>query len=483
MSGQKVLLISPNRMKPGVTPVAIDYLAESLGNQRIDVDFLDLSFSEDVKADIARAFSGPSFVAVGVTIRNLDDSYFASQDFCLKKSKDIIDLIKLHANAPLVLGGIGFSIAPIPALQYCDVDFGIWGEGEQAFPLLVKAFAEGKGYEKIPGLLWKDRQGYRKNPASYLNLQKVTLSRRGMVDNLRYFHEGGMVGFESKRGCDQACHYCADPIAKGRRVRVRSPEDVARELEGLAARGISCFHTCDSEFNVPQDHALEVCKEMVRKKLGDKITWYAYASPFGFSKELAHWMRKAGCVGIDFGVDSGNELMLKNLGRNHTTEDIRVVAKICHNYNFAFMFDLLVGGPGETRETVQATIDLMKGVNPSRVGISLGIRIYAGTYFGKTLEKTIPVSGSGFFGNMSEGMLRPLFYLSPALGESVPEFVRGLVAGDDRFLFGGTENIDENYNYNDNTKLIQAIKKGYRGAFWDILRRVEEKKPGELNPF
>jgi radical SAM superfamily enzyme YgiQ (UPF0313 family) len=295
MSVQKVLLINPNRMKPVVTPVAVDYLAESLENQRLDVDFLDLSFSENVEGDIERAFSSGPFIAVGVTIRNLDDSYFASQDFCLKKSKEIIDLIKRHSNASLVLGGVGFSIAPIPALDYCGVNFGIWGEGEHAFPLLVKAFADGKDYEKIPGLVWKDKQEYRKNPAFFLNLRKATLSRRSAVNNLRYFREGGMVGFETKRGCNRACHYCADPLAKGTIVRVRSPKDVALELEGLVKKGISCFHTCDSEFNVPPDHALQVCKEIVRKKLGDKVSWYAYASPFGFSTELARWMKKAGC--------------------------------------------------------------------------------------------------------------------------------------------------------------------------------------------
>jgi radical SAM superfamily enzyme YgiQ (UPF0313 family) len=142
------------------------------------------------------------------------------------------------------------------------------------------------------------------------------------------------------------------------------------------------------------------------------------------------------------------------------------------------MFDLLLGAPGETRDTAQETINLMKDVNPSRVGISLGMRIYPGTYFGKTLKKTTRVTGGGFFGIMSDGMLRPLFYLSPELGEGVQEFIRGLVAGDIRFFFGGTEQIDENYNYNDNTKLIQAISNGHRGAFWDILRRVEEDEQG-----
>jgi hypothetical protein len=69
-------------------------------------------------------------------------------------------------------------------------------------------------------------------------------------------------------------------------------------------------------------------------------------------------------------------------------------------------------------------------------------------------------------------MLRPLFYLSPKLGEDVQEFIRGLVSGDVRFLFGGTEQIDKNYNFNYNSKLIQVITKDFRGAFWDILRRV-----------
>ena len=454
--------------------MAIDYLATSLKNHGIEVDFLDLAFSENVEEDIERALQKESPLAVGVTIRNIDDSFFASQDFCLEKTKAFIDLIKRHTNTPLVLGGVGFSIAPIPALQYCGVDFGIWGEGEKIFPLFVKALADGSDYGKIPGLLWKDNTGYCINAASYFNLQKLDLSGRDTVDNLRYYQEGGMVGFETKRGCNQTCHYCADPLGKGTKIRLRHPEDVASELKGLAEKGIFSFHTCDSEFNIPTDHALEVCKQFVRKKLGDKINWYAYASPFGFSRELALWMRKAGCRGINFGVDSGNSQMLKNLGRNHTPDDIREVARICHNHGFAFMLDLLLGGPGENRKTVRETIELMKAVNPSRAGISLGVRIYAGTYFGKTLGKIAPVSGGGFFGNMSDGILRPFFYLSPGLGEGVQEFIRGLIAGDVRFFFGGAENIDENYNYNDNTKLIQTIKKGYRGAFWDILRRVEE---------
>lgn len=476
MPSQKVLLINPNPMKPVVTPIAIDYLAGSLESRGIEVEFLDLSFSEDFEADIKRTLSGSPFSVIGITIRNIDDSYFASQDFCLEKIKEIIRLVKIHTDSPIVLGGVGFSIVPIPALEYCGVGFGIWGEGELAFPLLVKALAEGCHYDTIPGLLWRAKNGYRMNPPAYLDLEKTSLSSRNTVDNARYYQEGGMVGFETKRGCNQTCHYCADPVAKGKKVRVRPPEDVVSEIECLVKKGIDAFHTCDSEFNVPEDHALEVCKELVRNKLGDKISWYAYASPSGFSAELASRMRKAGCVGINFGVDNGNEGMLRNLGRSHTPEDIREVAKVCRKHGFAFMFDLLLGGPGENRETVRETIGLMKELNPSRVGISLGIRIYPGTYFGKVLGEKTGSPEDGFFGTTSDEMLKPLYYLSPELGDGIQDFVRALVAGDSRFFFGGTEDIAENYNYNDNTKLVQAIKQGYKGAFWDILRRIDKNE-------
>jgi len=470
----EVLLVNPNTMKPPVAPIALDYLSGSLERQGIDVSVLDLSFSEDVERDIESSLSGKRYDVIGITIRNIDDSYFASRDFCLEKVKRIIDLVRLSTDSPIVLGGVGFSIAPIPALKYCGVEFGIRGEGELSLPLLVKAIAEGGNCSRIPGLVHRGGDGYRVNPPSYLDLRKANLSRRDAVDNLRYYREGGMVGFETKRGCDQPCRYCADPVAKGRRVRARSPEDVASELEGLLGKGICHFHTCDSEFNVPGDHALEICGGIVRRGLGDRISWYAYASPLGFSEELALWMRRAGCVGIDFGVDSGSELMLRNLGRRHTPEDIRRVARLCHKYGFAFMFDLLLGGPGETKETIRETIELMKETNPSRVGISLGVRIYPGTYFGEVLGGKMRVSAEGFFGDLHGDMLKPLYYLSPDLGDDIDGFIRELIAGDSRFFFGGSDDVGENYNYNDNSKLVQAIKQGYRGAFWDILRRVEE---------
>jgi hypothetical protein len=143
------------------------------------------------------------------------------------------------------------------------------------------------------------------------------------------------------------------------------------------------------------------------------------------------------------------------------------------------MFDLLLGGPGETRETVQDTIALMRETAPSRVGISLGVRVYPGTVLGDDVQAMGIQSGApGLHGTLvhNDDLLKPVYYLSPSLGEDAAVFVRDLIQGDQRFFFGGAEDLEEDYNYNDNSRLVSAIRdKGYRGAFWDILRRLDEE--------
>lgn len=478
MHQARVLLINPNRMKPVVAPLALDYLASALTQQGIAVRLLDLSFASEVEEKIKRALMQEPADVVGITVRNIDDSYFASRDFCLEKTKDVVDLVKKHAPCPVVLGGVGFSISPAAALKYCEVDMGIWGEGELAFPLLVKALKTSSPLNDVPGLVYLHEGKCRMNSPRCVDLAAVDLSSRSLVDNVRYFHEGGMVGFETKRGCDQTCGFCADPIAKGTTIRMRPPREVASELVGLLKRGITHFHTCDSEFNLPCGHAEEVCRELIRKKLGNKLQWYAYAAPPDFPEELARLMRKAGCVGINFGVDSGNNRMLKALGRRHTAADLRAIAHRCRSHGFSFMFDLLLGGPGETRASIRQTLNLMKEINPSRIGISLGLRVYPGTRLGRILAKKIAAAPEGFFGALDGEMLRPLYFLSPALGKDIVSYVKKLIHQDPRFFFGSAEEIEENYNYNDNSHLVQALKQGYKGAFWDILRRVEEEGKG-----
>jgi len=479
---EKVVLVNPSQMKPAVAPIALDYLAHALIEHHFQVDVLDLCFSLDWTQDIDRYFASNSVIAIGVTLRNTDDTSFANQEFFIPKFKEIIDYIRRQTSAPVILGGSGFSVMPEAILDYCGLDLGISGDGERSLPLLVSKLVSNQDYRFTPGLVYRSREGFRCNPPAYIDLDKMPSPRRTAVDNRRYFVEGGMGNIETKRGCNKGCIYCADPLGKGRSIRLRSPDSVVDEMESLLKAGIDYFHFCDSEFNLPPSHAEQVCLEIIHRGLGDKVNWYAYASPVPFTEEMAALFRRSGCRGTNFGADSGHDRMLRILGRDFRVDDLRRTAAICHQQGLVFMYDLLLGGPGETRETLQQTVGVMKELSPLRVGAALGVRIFPGTELSNIVRTMGPLHNNPSLQGSVDGneqFFAPIFYLSAALGEDAQQYLADLIGEDERFFFmSPPEAGGRNYNYNENTLLVEAIRRGYKGAFWDILRRLAEG--GEL---
>jgi radical SAM superfamily enzyme YgiQ (UPF0313 family) len=471
----RVLLVNPNEMKPPVTPIGLDYIASALERAGFVVDLIDLCFAASFKEELDAYFQDHDPVAVGVTVRNTDDCYYLSQAFILPRIKEIVYYIKGMTRRPIVLGGVGFSVMPEPILAYVGAELGIWGDGERALPALSTKLAAGDDYYATPGLIFRRAGRYHANPPELPDLSDFPLPRREAVDNPRYFREGGMGSVETKRGCEQQCIYCADPLAKGRRYRLRPPSLVADEIEGLLAQGVDNVHLCDSEFNLPYGHAVEVCEEMIGRGLGERLSWYAYLSPSPFTEELARLMVQAGCRGINFGVDHAEDRILKILGRPFVAAAIKATAAICQRLEIPFMYDLLLGGPGEDKESLTTAISCMKEINPSRVGISAGVRIYPGTRLAEIALEDIHKGNATVRGVINADFFSPVFYVSNALGDELYPFIASLVNGDERFFFGGGEESAANYNYNANIVLMEAIKKGYRGAFWDILRRVAEE--------
>jgi radical SAM superfamily enzyme YgiQ (UPF0313 family) len=241
---------------------------------------------------------------------------------------------------------------------------------------------------------------------------------------------------------------------------------VAAELRSLLAQGVGVLHTCDSEFNVPREHAEAVCRELVSNGLGDRLSWYAYCTPAGFDRELALLMRRAGCVGVDFSADHGDPAMLAHLGCPHGVEDLRRTAQACREAGLRFMFDLLLGGPGETRATILRTVELMRELSPTRVGVSLGLRLYRGCPIADEVDLTRD-NPSIHAQNPDPTLLQPAYYLEGSLGTDVGEWLEEVIGGDPRFFFAA-----RSHNYDGNERVSRLIREGARGAYWDILARA-----------
>lgn len=462
----QVALINTNRMQPPVAPIALDYIAEALQASGHPVRLLDLCWEKDPDLAIRKFFKNSSFGLIGMTLRNTDDCAFTSRQSFLEDFLDLVKAVRKNTDAPIVLGGVGFSVMPEQILALSKADYGIWGEGEFALPQLASRLEKRQKHQDLPNLIWRRGESWQRNPPVWNSPAELPAMSRSWLDNGRYFRMGGQAGFETKRGCSGRCIYCADPVAKGSRVRLRPPSAVADELEQLLAQGIDVLHTCDGEFNLPEKHALEVCHEIERRGLGGKIRWYAYCSPAQFSRKLAKAMHAAGCVGIDFGADHGDGTMLQRLGRDFRPVDVQNVTRWTKEEGMAVMLDLLLGAPGETRESIEQTVELAKRSDPDRVGVSLGVRVYPGTYLARQLNS----------GEVARGLIGgknaydPLFFLEPGIAPSVFEWLNALIGDDKRFLFFDPSRPKQNYNYNSNQRLVEAIQKGYRGAFWDILR-------------
>jgi radical SAM superfamily enzyme YgiQ (UPF0313 family) len=405
----------------------------------------------------------------------VDDSFWPSAAWFVPELKRTVDRIRSLTDSPICLGGVGFSIFANQILQNVGADFGIRGDGERSLVSLVRELAGSRRLEQVPGLIWQQERHWRTNPPAWPDQWSVS-PERDMVDLPTYFRRGGQVGIETKRGCGRCCTYCADRLAKGPRPRFRSPAEIASEMEWLLARGIDVFHLCDSEFNVPGEHARHVCAELIARGLAGRMRWYAYLAVVPFDASLARQMRLAGCVGINFTGDAASAAMLASYGQPHRAEDLAQTVRHCRENGIAVMVDLLLGGPGETIETARDTINQMKRIGPDCVGAGLGVRLYPGTPVVAQFSAAGPLETLRGLRRRYSGpidLVQPTFYISPELGEHPARRIQDLIGGDQRFFEPMDESGDpsKDHNYNDNRPLTDAIAAGARGAYWDILRR------------
>jgi len=481
-----IALINTNRMSPPVGPIGLDYIAGSVKKAGIDVDVVDLCLADDPAETLNKYLTGHKPELIGITFRNVDDCFWPDAEWFLPALAETVESIRNQSSTPIVLGGVGFSIFPKQVVQYTGVDFGIRGDGEQAIVSLTNELQGLKRFERVPGLIWHRNGRVCSNQPAWPK-PLVLPYGRDFIDNVEYFKRGGQCGLETKRGCNRNCIYCADPLAKGTTLRLRDPAQVADEFEALAAKGIDVLHLCDSEFNIPPDHALAVCKELIKRSLEQKIRWYTYMATVPFDAELAETMSRAGCVGINFTGDSACDSMLKTYCQPHRKEDIASAIHLCRANGITVMIDLLFGGPGETPDTVKETVEFIKQANPDCAGAALGIRIYPGTRIAEIVAKEkMPAKNPNICRNYDGpvDLLKPTFYISQALGPRPDKLLKDLIGSDKRFFLSTdralpqADSIDStaNYNYNDNTVLVEAIRKGARGAYWDILRKLRRSR-------
>jgi len=139
-------------------------------------------------------------------------------------------------------------------------------------------------------------------------------------------------------------------------------------MEQLCLKGISFFYVSDDTFTMRKDRVIQICKRIIEKRLN--ITWFAISRVNYVNEEMLYWMRKAGCIQISYGVESGSEKIRDILNKNIKTDDVKRAFALTTRYGILARAYFIYGSPGENWDTIQETIDLINEIKP------LGIIFY-----------------------------------------------------------------------------------------------------------
>lgn len=423
MSRGLVVLVNPNKVYPPVAPYGLDVLTTALEGADFEVEVLDLTFHrEDWKSFLAEYFAHRSSpLLVGVSIRNLDTGSGLEQRPFLVEHKEIITEIMRLTGAPIVGGGIGFSVMPFALVEYFGIDYGVKGPGEQIICDLADALVTARDTTTVAGLIRSTPDGVVRVPPAVL-ARTITLTPGGQnedrvwqvdtagtyvrrsgheykVDNLRYYQRGGMAGILTKNGCTFRCAHCVEPDAKGTRFGRRDVPAVVDEMESLCAQGILDQHTTDSEFNLSIAHAKNVLREIVRRRHVDpanplnELRLWVYCQPTPFDKELAELLAAAGCRGVNVGADHVRPEMLRDWkvtgkGTNYYTfDDVAQLVWLCHANGIKTMVEALFGMPGETHETMRDCVKAFLALEATVTSFGFGLRLYPHHPLGKMMAE------------------------------------------------------------------------------------------------
>lgn len=411
----RVLFISANRedINMPTLPMGLGCVAAATQKANHDVLFVDLLTTSDIRPVIKKTIDEFAPQVIGISVRNIDDQVMNSTRFMLDQAKEVVSLCKKLSNAPLVLGGAGYSMFPQSALEYLGADMGIQGEGEVAFPVLLKHIEQQTDLSGVSGLYLRG-QGLQAKRTYIKDLDSLPFPEPSLLVSANGEKENYWLPFQTRRGCPLNCSYCSTATIEGHLVRQRSPVAAVRELTRWVEAGFNQVFFVDNTFNLPQSYAMDLCNRLVAASLD--VTWRCILYPRKISEDLVKTMARAGCSEVSLGFESGNNDILRALNKRFDTGEIRQANRILKDYGIRRMGFLMLGAPGETRKTVAQSFDFAESLDLDALKITLGIRIYPHTDLAKTAIEEGQITAD-------DDLLFPRFYIDPELKEWLEKYV------------------------------------------------------------
>lgn len=374
-----ILLINTNQERTPypVIPVGLCSVASYLNDEGFCVRVLDLCFCRDARKKVKHTLESFKPDAICLSIRNIDNGEYLATKYYLPQIKDLIDYCKGYSKKPVFIGGPAVNIMPARIKEYLGADFVVVGDAHNS-------------------------NGF--------NIRNELFKWISIRDYISY---GSTIPIQTKRGCHFSCIYCSYKNIEGSYVRLRKPESVVDEIEELKkVSGAKEFEFVDAIFNNPESHAKDICKQIIKRRLKANFG-VACLNPSYCSEELFSLFKEANFRWLICTPESGSPQILANLNKGFGMAEVYNAVCLVKKFKIPTLWAFLVGGPGETMETVSDTLNFIDKYIYKKdiVYVIIGVRIYPNT---KMAEIAID---EGIFKEESQ-LIEPTFYLSKCINET-----------------------------------------------------------------
>lgn len=390
----RILIVATNREKAPVpvAPIGACNIATVLDDAGHDVHFLDLMWERKPLKALEKAVQRIQPEAVGLSVRNLDNTSWMNNVWYLDDARDYVRMARsASGGVPVLVGGPSVAVAPGPVVAYLEADHGIWGDGERSVVELVATLESGGDAAGVKGVVTPNAGG----PGLHRVNEQYRVEEMGAIPNHRmwtwldfrnYVKNSGPLQIQSRRGCAFKCTYCNYPSIEGASYRQKPPEQVAEEIAMMAREYPgAAIEFVDNTFNVPLKYCLSLLDAIIEKDIGAPLGTNGF-NPRATSIELMEKMERAGFTQVLITPEVATDSMLESLQKGFTMAHLRKAVEhrrwlLEQGSKMEWMWVFLLGGPGETKDTMRETFRFIQDEIPKddMIFVQVGLRVYPNT--------------------------------------------------------------------------------------------------------
>ncbi|RJP24667.1 MAG: radical SAM protein [Candidatus Abyssobacteria bacterium SURF_5] len=344
-----------------IPPLSLAYCAAVIERAGIKVEILDAVAMRWRPAQVLDWIKRRNFNLIAINTATPS----IAEDLAIAK-----EIKLLFPESLLALLGPHVSIFAGDALEASQADVVVRGEPENTLNDVAQALASGRPIDDIAGLTVRDEVNIRRNADRPLitDLDSLPVPARHLLPMEKYqsafWGKKPFTTMLTSRGCFYGCSYCPYRIGHGVEWRGRSPENVLAEIQECVRRyGVREILFRDPLFTADKERVLRICELIARRDIS--VDWRCETRADLLTEEMVDAFARAGCKGINFGVESGNEQILACAGRKRISIDrLASVFQRCRKAGIETLAFFIIGLPGETTESVDETVRLAIELQP-----------------------------------------------------------------------------------------------------------------------